>query len=305
MDLSYTSSRLSLGMDQARPRAATDPLNLSTPTLLSPSRPTSPSRGSHIRPRAHTDPIPVRPRSMDAFSLRDVPPLQLTGVSSDGFGLMTTRSSRWGSTWGTSPRRPLTAPETCESPEERVERNERKPIFCPTTSNSAALTASYYRKRQPAKVETRLCTRYMLTSDYPLRPQHSGYSLAEDMYEDEKRTSGREIPIHLRPSLRKHALGEKGLDRPPLPGLLPRARSASGSPKKSLSKQASVEAIRQRESPTASKQELSRTKTLEMARVGTALTEHAVLDRNMEGAKLGDRPLGDCIWMAWKLGNAA
>jgi len=35
------------------------------------------------------------------------------------------------------------------------------------------------------------------------------------------------------------------------------------------------------------------------------LTEHAVLDRNMEGAKLGDRPLGDCIWMAWKLGNAA
>jgi hypothetical protein len=191
---------------------------------------------------------------------------------------MTTRSTHFGQT-----PRPLTAPEGCESPSERVERNERKPIFCPTTSNSAALTASYYRKRQPAKVETRLFTRYMLCSDYPSRTQHSGYSLAEDMYEDEKRTTGREIPIHLRPSARKIALEKEE-----------RARSASASPQKRLSKSLS----------SPSKQGLSKT-SLGLQRASVAFQDHAYLNERFEAPKLGERPLGDCIWMAWKLGITA
>jgi hypothetical protein len=276
--LSHESSLPTLPMDQVRPRAYTDPLNLSMPAPLSPSRPlTHPQRA-----RASTDPIHSRQPGSFTLTARDIPPLQLSGMTSDfERTALTTRSAH--QLLGQTPR-PLTAPEWCESPEERVERNERKPIFCPTTSNSAALTASYYRKRQPAKVEGRLFTRYMLCSDYPSRTQHSGYSLAEDMYEDEKRTTGRVYPIHMRPSARKIALEKEE-----------RARSASASPQKRSSKQ-----LLKGDSPKA----LSKT-TLGFQRASVAFNDHAYMSERFELPKLGDRPLGDCIWMAWKLGNAA
>jgi hypothetical protein len=204
-------------------------------------------------------------------------------VSSEFGKALTTRTQRSG--FGTTPR-PLTAPEATETTSERVERNERKPILCPTTSNSAALTASYYRKRQPAKVEGRLYTRYMLCSDYPSRTQHSGYSLTEDMYEDEKRTTGREIPIHLRPSARNASLQK-----------LERARSSSASPTKRLASKSP------QKSSDASKA-ASKT-TLVLQRASVAFNDHAYLSERFELPKLGDRPLGDCIWMAWKLGHTA
>jgi hypothetical protein len=126
----------------------------------------------------------------------------------------------------------------------------------------------------------------MLTSDYPSYTQHGGYSLSEDMYEDEKRTNGREIPIHMRPAARKHAFEKRAKEA----AKQERNRSASSSPDASSRR------------PTISPKALSKT-TLSMQRASVAFHDHAFLTERFELPKLGERPLGDCIWMAWKLGN--
>jgi hypothetical protein len=194
--------------------------------------------------------------------------LEMTGM----MGNMTGRSAGRSTARSLSfDKRPASAPETAA---DRIERNERRPIRCPTTSNSAALTASFYRKRQPARVETRLFTRNMLTSDYPSRPQHTGYSMAEDLYDDEKRGSGRDIPNHKRPSQRR---AEDRANNE-------RARSATTSPQRR---------------PKKGKDGI----TLGIMRSSLVFNDMAYLTNRIETPKLGDRPLGDCIWMAWKLGS--
>jgi hypothetical protein len=100
--------------------------------------------------------------------------------------------------------------------------------------------------------------------------------MAEDLYDDEKRYSGRDIPNHKRPSQRK---AEDRVNNE-------RARSSTSSPQRRSPKKQGKDGI-----------------TLGIMRSSLVFNDMAYLSNRIETPKLGDRPLGDCIWMAWKLGT--